>query len=78
MPYLISVLVTGASVVVLLTLLMRLIGPARRLAGITRTSQARLADRRRQLAARIAMLRGELDQRRHARYTRTPSATPTA
>ncbi|MGH3871459.1 MAG: bacteriophage holin [Pseudonocardiaceae bacterium] len=78
MPYLISVLVTGAGVVALLILLMRLIGSARRLAGTTRTSQAGLADRRGLLTARIAALRVELDRRRRSRNAAAPRATPTA
>ncbi len=78
MLYLISTLMAGAGVVVLLTLLTRLIGPARRLAGTTRVSQARLADRRGLLTARIAALRVELDRRRRARNARTPIATSTA
>lgn len=78
MSYLISALMAGAGVVVLLTLLTRLIGPARRLVGTTRASQVRLADRRGLLTARITALRVELDRRRRARNARTPSATPTA
>jgi threonine dehydrogenase-like Zn-dependent dehydrogenase len=77
-PYLISALVTGAGVVVLLTLLMRLIGPARRLVAIIRLSQARLADRCALLTARLAALRVELARRRHPRDAETPSAAPTA
>ncbi|MGH3834743.1 MAG: hypothetical protein ACRDSF_03420 [Pseudonocardiaceae bacterium] len=64
MPYLISALVAGVGVVVLLTLLMRLIGTARRLAGTARISRAGLADRSDLLAARIATLRVKLAQRR--------------
>jgi hypothetical protein len=78
MPYLVSVLMAAVGGGVLLVLLVRLAGPARRLAGAARTSRAGLADRSGLLAARIAALRVELDQRRRHRDVKTPGATPTA
>ncbi|MGH3981515.1 MAG: bacteriophage holin [Pseudonocardiaceae bacterium] len=77
MPYLISALAAAVGAVVLLTLLMRLIGPARRLAGTARVSRAGLADRSGLLAARIAALRVELARRRR-RNAETPSEAPAA
>ena len=56
MPYLISALAAAAGAVVLLMLLTRLLGPARRLAGTARLSRAGFADRSRALTARIARL----------------------
>lgn len=73
MPYLISALVAAAGAVVLLMLLIRLLGPARRLAEAARTSRTSFADRSRALTARIATLRGELARRRHRRDAKTPN-----
>ncbi|MDQ3904104.1 MAG: hypothetical protein M3300_01315 [Actinomycetota bacterium] len=64
MPYLISVLVVAAGAVVLLTLLVRLGGPARRFAGTVGESRAHIADRTRALATRIRELRTALKRRR--------------
>jgi hypothetical protein len=77
-PYLISALVAAAGAVVLLTLLTRLLGPARRLAGAARISRARFADRSRALTARIAALRMELARWRRRRNAKTPSEAPAA
>jgi hypothetical protein len=77
-PYLISALVAAAGAVVLLTLLTRLLGPARRLAGTARSSRAGFADRSRALTARIAALRVQLAQRRRARNTETPRGATAA
>jgi hypothetical protein len=76
--YLISALTAAASGVVLLALLVRLVGPIRRLAGTARTSRAGLADRSGLLAARIVALRVELDRRCRHHNTKTPRGTPTA
>lgn len=65
MPYLISALEVAAGVVVLLTVLVRLGGPLRRLAETARQSRAHFADRTGALAARIAALRIAVNQRRH-------------
>jgi hypothetical protein len=62
-PYLISVLAVAAGVMVLLTLLVRLAGSARRLAGAVHRSRAHVADRTGPLAARIAALQGQLGVR---------------
>ncbi len=62
--YLISGLLAAAAVVVLVMLLLRLAGPARRLAGTVQCSRAHLADRTGLLTARIAALRVALDRRR--------------
>jgi hypothetical protein len=72
-PYLISVLVAAAGVVVLLTLLMRLAGPARRLAGTVYLNREHLADRTGLLAARIAALRVQLDRRRRRNWRSAPT-----
>jgi hypothetical protein len=77
-PYLISALAAAAGAVVLLTLLIRLLGPFRRLAEAARISRAGFADRSRALTARIAVLRTELARRRHRRNTKTPSGAPAA
>ena len=77
-PYLISALTAAASGVVLLALLVRLVGPARRLSGTARTSRAGLADRSGLLTARIMALRTELDRRHRHCNAKTPSRTPTA
>lgn len=77
-PYLVSVLMAAVGGGVLLVLLVRLVGPARRLVGAARTSRAGLADRSGLLAARIAALRVELERRGRHRDARTPGATPTA
>ncbi len=74
----ISALVAGAGVVVLLTLLMRLIGPARRLAGTARISRAGLVERSGPLTARIAALRVKLAQRRRRGTAGTSAAGPAA
>ena len=65
MPYLVSVLAVAAGVVVLLTVVVRLGGPARRLADTARYSRAHFADRTGALAARIAALRMAVNRRRH-------------
>jgi hypothetical protein len=62
--YLISVLLAAAAFVVLFLLLLRVAGPAGRLAGTVQRSRAHLADRTGLLAARIAALRVALDRRR--------------
>lgn len=77
-PYLISVLTAAVGGVVLLVLLVRLVGPVRRLAGTARTSRAGLAERSGLLAARIATLRVELDRRRRHRNAKAPGGIPTA
>ena len=59
MPYLICVLAVAAGVMVLLTLLVRLAGPTRRLAETMHRSRAHVADRTGLLAARIAALRAQ-------------------
>jgi HAMP domain-containing protein len=64
-PYLISAVAVAAGVVVLLTALVRLGGPLRRLADTARQSRAHFADRVGALAARIAALRVAVNQRRH-------------
>jgi hypothetical protein len=66
-PYLVSVLMAAAGSVVLLALLVRLVGPVRRLVGTARTSSAVFADRSGLLRARIAALRVELDRRHRAK-----------
>jgi hypothetical protein len=63
-PYLISMLAAAAGVVVLLTLLVRLAGPVRRLAATVHLSRAHFADRTDLLAARVAALQAALDRRR--------------
>lgn len=73
MLYLISVLVAAAGVVVLCTLLMRLIGPVRRLAGTARISRAGFAERSGPLTVRVAALRVELARRRRRRHAKAPS-----
>jgi hypothetical protein len=73
MPYLISVLVAAAGVVVLCTLMMRLTGPVRRLAGTARISRAGFAERSGPLAVRIAALWVELARRRHRRNAKASS-----
>jgi hypothetical protein len=77
-PYLISVLAVAAGVVVLLTLLVRLASPARRLAGTLRRSRGHFADRAGLLTARIAALRVELDRRRHRRSSPEGAYPPSA
>jgi hypothetical protein len=72
-PYLISALAAATGAVVLLTLLIRLRGPARRLARTARDSRARFADRSRALTARIAVLRVELARWRRRRNAESPS-----
>ncbi|MGB8996710.1 MAG: bacteriophage holin [Pseudonocardiaceae bacterium] len=67
MPYLISALLAAAGVVVLFRSLLRVAGPARRLAGAVQRSRADLADRTGLLATRVAALRVVLDQRRRRR-----------
>ncbi|MGH3977212.1 MAG: hypothetical protein ACRDS9_28450 [Pseudonocardiaceae bacterium] len=73
MPYLISVLVIAAGAVVLCTLLMRLIGSVRRLAGTARISRSGFAERSGPLTIRIAALRVKLAQRRRHRNAKAPS-----
>jgi hypothetical protein len=63
--YLISVLAVAAGAMVLVTVLVRLGGPLRRLADTARQSRAHLADRTGALAARIAALRVAVNRRRH-------------
>jgi hypothetical protein len=62
--YLISVALAAACVVVLFTMLLRLAGPARRLATTVQRSRAHIADRTGLLAARVGELRVALDRRR--------------
>ncbi|MBV9164066.1 MAG: hypothetical protein JO309_07965 [Pseudonocardiales bacterium] len=76
MPYLISVLAAAAGVVVLLTLLTRLAGPARRLAGTVHRSRAHWVDRTGLLAARTAALRVQLDRRRHRNWRNSGQLPP--
>jgi hypothetical protein len=66
-PYLISALAVAAGAVVLMALLVRLACSTRGLARTTRSSGARLADRRGPLTARIAALQVELAKQRRAR-----------
>lgn len=65
MPYLVSVVAVAAGVVVLLTVLVRLSGSARRLAETVGDSRAHIAARARGLAMRIAELRIAVNQRLH-------------
>jgi len=65
--YLISVALAVACAVVLFMMLLRLAGPARRLAAAVQRSRAHLADRTGLLAARVAALRVALDRRRRRR-----------
>ena len=62
----------------LLMLLTRLLGPARRLVGAVRISRAAFAERSGALSARIAALRGELARRRRSRNGKPPSEAPAA
>jgi hypothetical protein len=73
-PYLISVLAVAAGVVVLLTVLVRLSGPARRLADTARYSRAHFADRTGALGTRIAALRIAVNRRRHRNGDRSHPA----
>lgn len=77
-PYLISLLTVAAAIVVLLVLLVRLGGSARRLAGTARLHRAYLADRSGLLSARVAGLRMELDRRRRPHPVRRSSTPPAA
>jgi hypothetical protein len=63
--YVISMLAAAAGVVVVLTLMVRLAGPTRRLAGTVHRSRAHFADQVGLLAARIAALRVSLDHLRN-------------
>lgn len=78
MAYLISVLAAAVAAVVLLMLLTRLLGPARRLSGAARISRAGFTDRSRALSARIAALRVEVARRRRPRNAKPPSEAPAA
>jgi len=73
-PYLISVLAVAVGVVVLLAVVVRLGGPARRLADTARQSRAHFADRTGALAARIAALRIAVNRRRHRNGDRSHPA----
>jgi hypothetical protein len=73
-PYLVSALAVAAGVVVLLTVVVRLGGPARRLADTARHSRAHFADRIGALAARIAALRVAVNRRRHRNGDRSHPA----
>jgi hypothetical protein len=64
-PYLVSVVAVAAGVVVLLTVLVRLSGSARRLAETVDESRAHVAGRARPLAMRIAELRIAVNRRLH-------------
>ena len=64
MPYLISALMAAAGAVVLLTVLLRLSGIARRSTSTVHGCRAHLADRIALLAGPIAALRVKLDRRR--------------
>ncbi|MGH3671402.1 MAG: hypothetical protein ACRDSH_12320 [Pseudonocardiaceae bacterium] len=64
MPYLISALIAAAGAVVLLTVLVRLAGTARRLSSTVHGFRTHLADRTTLLNGRIATLRVELNRRR--------------
>jgi ABC-type lipoprotein release transport system permease subunit len=75
-PYLISVVAVAAGVVVLLTVLVRLSGSARRLAATVSESRAHVAPRTRALAMRIAELRIAVNRRLHR--TRSGSHPATA
>ena len=74
MPYLISVLAVVAGAVMLITVLVRLGGPLRRLGDTARQSRAHFADRIGALAARIAALRVAVNQRRHRDGDSSPPA----
>jgi uncharacterized membrane protein len=65
--YLISIALAAVCIVALFLMLLRLTGPARRLAETAQRSRAHLADRTGLLAARIAALRVALDRRRRRR-----------
>lgn len=77
-PYLISLLTVLAATVVLLVMLARLGGPARRLTGTARLCRAYLADRLGLLRARIAGLKVELNRRRVHRPAGTSGDPPPA
>jgi hypothetical protein len=64
-PYLISVVAGAVGIMVLVTVMVRLVGPVRRLADTARQSRAHLTDRTGALAVRIAALRVAISQRRH-------------
>jgi hypothetical protein len=64
-PYLVSVVAVAAGVVVLLTVLVRLSGSARRLAETVGESRAHVVGRARPLAMRIAELRTAVNRRLH-------------
>jgi len=68
MGYLTSLLVVaGAAVLLAVLLLVRLVGPARRTARAARMARAALTEGIGLLAARVAALRHELEQRRATR-----------
>lgn len=62
-----SLLVVAGATVVLAVLLVRLIGPARRVAWMAEVSRDDIAERTELLAARAAAVRIELDRRRERR-----------
>lgn len=65
MPYLTSLLLVAGALVVVLVLLLRLIGPVRRVADAARVTRGELTRGVGLLSARMAALRVELDRRRH-------------
>lgn len=77
MLYLVSLLTTAASLVVLLVLVVWLSGPLRRLTGTASLCGAYLAGRLRLLKARITGLKAELRRRRRLRSGKS-SGDPTA
>ena len=73
-PYLISVLVVAAGVVVLLAVVVRLVGLTRRLADTAHQSRTHFADRAGALTARVAALRIAVSRRRHRNGDSSPPA----
>jgi len=67
MVYLTSLLVVAGATVVLAVLLVRLVGPARRVARVAAASRDAVTERTDLLAARVAAVRMELDRRRDRR-----------
>lgn len=67
MAYLTSLLVVTGATVVLVVLLVRLIGPARRVVRMAEASRDDITERVKLLAARAAAMRMELDRRRNRR-----------
>ena len=67
MVYLTSLLVVAGATVILAVLLVRLIGPVRRVTRAAQESRDDVAERTELLAARAAAMRMELDRRRDRR-----------